>query len=319
MKSINEEIIEIIRQKTPDKENSVDFLMNILPLGKEAAYRRLRGDVAFSLDESAIICKNLNVSLDLLLGIKQEDTFAFHLDPLFTGNPFDNYCKMLHRIKLSMDYVKSDPTVQLYTAHKTLPQEFLYNYEFLSRVYVYILYYQLHSNSGHKVKSFAEIGFPDDLYTAQKISTASVHDFNSTLILDKRIFIDYIDIVKFFKHLELFTKSDIERIKEELYLLVQDMEKCAAAGLSLSGKVMNFYLSHISFDCSYTSLESENFNVASIGIYCIDYLSSQNLKVNEGQKRWVKSLIRFSTLISVSGELQRNEFFQTQRMYIDAL
>jgi len=319
MKSISHELINILKEKTPEKESTAGFLMNMLPLGKEAVYRRLRGDIQFTLDEAYVICKKLNISLDLLMGIKQDNTYAFHLGYILAEGPLEEYCKMLYGIRDSMKHVKNDPTVYLYRAHKTLPQEFLYNYEFLSKVYIYILYYQLYSNSQSKTQRFSETSFPDDTFFAQKSSTSSVHEFNSTLILDKRIFIDYIEIVKYFEYMGMISQDEIEKIREEMHKLVNDMEKCAATGLSLKGKKMNIYISHISFDCSYTRLESENFNVSSIGIYCVDYLSSQNQRINEGQKAWIKSLLRFSTLISVSGELQRNEFFQDQRVFIDTM
>ncbi|WP_036930536.1 helix-turn-helix domain-containing protein [Prevotella sp. 10(H)] len=321
MQSINEELIKILKEKTPEKETTASFLMNLLPLGKEAVYRRLRGEIPFTLDEATTICRKNGISLDLLMGIREDDTYAFHFDTFVSENPVDNYCKMLYRIINSVEYIKDDPSVFLYRAHNTIPQEFMYNYEYLSKVYVYILYSQLFSetSSGYKMKTFSEVNFPKEIFVAQKASTASVHDFKSLMILDQKMFKDYIGIVKYFQYLGMINQSDIVKIKEEMYKLIKDIELCAAKGLSLNGKEMGIYLSHISFDCSYTFLESENFNVSSIGIFCLDYLSSQNQRVNKSQKTWIKSLLRFSTQISVSGELQRREFFQEQRSYIDTM
>jgi len=319
MKSISEELIKILKERTPEKENTAGYLMDILPLGREAVYRRLRGEVTFSLDEAVVICRKLNISLDFLIGINQDKTYAFHLNTFLSDRSIEEYCQMLYRIKESMEIIQDDPTINLYRAHKTMPQEFLYNYEFISKVYVYILYYQLFSNTEQRIKKFSEIKFPEDMFYAQHTSTSSVHNYTSTLILDKRIFIDYVEIVKYFHFLGMFNQEDIDTIKKQLHKMINDMENCASSGLSLNGKEMNMYISQIPFDCSYTCLESENFQVASIGVYCIDYLSCQNNKITESQKTWIKSLIRFSTLISSSGELHRNEFFQAQRKYIDSI
>lgn len=319
METINEELVNILKSRTPEDGNTVEFLMDIIPLGKEAAYRRLRGDVSFTLDEATTICKKLNISVDLLLGIRQEDTYAFHLDPFLFSDPINDYNKMLYRIKESMDFIESDPSVYLYRAHRTLPQEFLYNYRSLSKIYLYILYYQVYSEIQNKLKNYSEFSLSDDVFSIQKESTITVHACDSMLILDRRIFIDYIEIVNYFKTLEILTQSDIDEIKKELFLLIDDMEKCATTGLSLCGKKMDMYISHISFDCSYTCLDSASLKVASIGLYCLDYLSSQNRRIHENQKNWIKSLMRFSTLISVSGELQRNKFFQEQRDFVESM
>lgn len=319
MKSISEELVKILKERMPKKDNTAGYIMDILPLGREAVYRRLRGEVAFTLDEAVTICKEMNISLDLMIGINQESTYAFHLDTFLSDRSIEDYCKMLNRIKESLEVLGDDPSILQYRAHRTMPQEFLYNYKFLSKVYVYILYYQLFSDSEQRVKKFSEIEFSEEVVMAQQASIDSVHNYTSIHILDKRIFSDYIEIIKYFHFLGMLNDSDISMIKEELHKMINDMESCAANGLSFNGKEMTMYICQIPFDCGYTCLESENFYVASVGVYCIDYLSCQNRKIHSSQKIWIKSLIRFSTLISASGELHRNEFFQTQRNYVNSL
>lgn len=320
VRTLGEELISIIKARTPEKEKTVNFLMDILPLEKEAIYRRLRGEVPFTLEETATICRELNISLDLLMGLRQESIYAFHHN-MTSEDPLQNYYESLLNINRSMDYIADESTVWMYRAHRALPQEFLYNFKFLSRVYTYILYYQLSSRNTtlRSIKSFAEFHVSEELMCAQQQSTINIQGFNSSLILDKRIFIDYIEIVKYFHVLGLIAKDDIDKIKEELMLMIDDMERCATTGLSLKGKKMDMYLSHISFDCSYSYLESSNFSVSSLGIYCVNYLACQNVKINEMQKHWIKSLMKFSSIISISDELKRKEFFMTQRNYIETL
>ena len=43
-----------------------DMLMDTLYIGKEAVYRRLRGEVPFTLQESALISRKLGISLTKL-------------------------------------------------------------------------------------------------------------------------------------------------------------------------------------------------------------------------------------------------------------
>lgn len=319
-KTLGDELINIIKARTPEKEKTVNFLMDILPMEKEAIYRRLRGEVSFTLEETVLICKKLNISLDLLMGIRQESIYAFHLN-ITSEDPIRNYYEALLNINQSMAYITDESKTYLYRAHRTLPQEFLYNYKFLSRVYTYILYYQLSSNDVKlkSIKSFAELKISEELISAQQQSTASIQSYNSSLILDKRIFIDYIEIIKYFHVLGFITQDDIDKIKSELMLMIDDMERCATTGLSLKGKKMNIYLSHISFDCSYSFLESPDFNVSSLGVYCVNYLACPNIQINEMQKNWIKSLMKFSSLISVSDDLRRNEFFKTQRDYVETM
>ena len=146
-----------------------------------------------------------------------------------------------------------------------------------------------------------------------------MQSIDSIMILDRHVFQDYLEIVKYFQGLGMVQKEDIAIIKRDMLLLLNDLERCASTGLSLRGKKLDMYISHISFDCSYTYLEGSHYQACSVGIYCIDHLSCDNAKICEKHKNWIKSLIRFSTLISVSGELQRNEYFSKQREQVNSM
>ncbi len=51
----------------------------------------------------------------------------------------------------------------------------------------------------------------------------------------------------------------------------------------------------------------------------IGYIDSTSYKMNIFQKNWISSLMRHSTLISKSGEIERIRFFKRQRELIDTL
>ena len=44
---LNTGLVNAVREKLPSKENLANTLMDILYIGKEAIYRRLRGEVPF--------------------------------------------------------------------------------------------------------------------------------------------------------------------------------------------------------------------------------------------------------------------------------
>ena len=61
---LNTSLIEAVKEKLPLKENLANLLIDTLYIGKEAIYRRLRGEVPFTLEEAALISRKLGVSLD---------------------------------------------------------------------------------------------------------------------------------------------------------------------------------------------------------------------------------------------------------------
>jgi len=317
MDLMNTELINILKKRTSARENTVDLLMDIIPIGKEAAYRRLRGEIPFSLEEAVTICKRLNISLDVLAGTKQDDMYAFHSNAVFSDKPLEEYNKMMSQVIQAVEYIKGYPETVSYRANRTLPQEFLLKYESLSRIYLRILFYQLHLQL--TPKSLLDIEIPPSVYAEQKKLFSVMQDVDSIIILDKHVFQDYIEIVRYFQGLGMVREEDISQIKREMFSLLNDMERCAATGMTLHKKKLDMYISHISFDCTYTYVEGPEFQSCSVGVYCIDHVSCDNSKICAKHKSWIKSLIRFSTLISVSGELQRNNYFSKQRELINTM
>ncbi|MBB4036382.1 hypothetical protein GGR21_002284 [Dysgonomonas hofstadii] len=317
MSEINTELINTLKKKTSEKENTVDLLMDIIPIGKEAAYRRLRGEIPFSLEEAIAICRKLNISLDVMAGTKRDDIYAFHSNAVFSDRPIEEYSRMMSQIIRAVESIKDSPGSKSYRAQRTLPQEFLFRYESLAQIYIRILFYQLHLQLNPK--SLLDIEIPHNIFVEQKKMSSVMQDINSVLILDKGIFQDYIEIVKYFQGLGMVNDEDIAIIKRDMSLLLDDMERCASSGMTLHKKKLDMYISHISFDCTYTYIEGPEFQSCSVGVYCIDHLSCDNDKICKKHKSWIKSLVRFSTLISVSGELQRNEYFSQQRDIVKSI
>ena len=55
----NTNLIEAMKEKLPLKGKLADMLMDTLYIGKEAVYRRLRGEVPFTLHEAALVSRKL--------------------------------------------------------------------------------------------------------------------------------------------------------------------------------------------------------------------------------------------------------------------
>ncbi|MDR2954048.1 MAG: hypothetical protein LBV43_03105 [Prevotella sp.] len=315
MSPINDELIKALKANTPSKENTVNLLMGIIPLGKEAAYRRLRGEIPFSLDEACMISKSLNLSLDKLLQTNSDGIYNFQLNSIDFSSPIDKLPKMMQDVCAAICHTATFDDSISYRAYRCMPFEFLFKYNSLSKIYIYILLYQL--NMLPIYKDTVEIEIPDETFSLQKKMASCMQKITSILILDKHIFIDFIEIIRYLESMGIIPENDIPVLKQDLLSMIDDLERCALTGLSMHQKKMDIYISHISFDCSYSYMEGGGYRGTGISMYCINHLSCDNPEVCDNQKQWIKSLIRFSTLISVSGELQRNEYFYNQRELIN--
>ena len=72
-------ILDAIRGKIPNRGMLTNTLADLLNLEKEAVYRRLRGEVAFSFSEIAVIASTLGISLDNQVGARYVHSRPFQL------------------------------------------------------------------------------------------------------------------------------------------------------------------------------------------------------------------------------------------------
>ena len=83
MKTLQDKILESILSRFEKKSEAVNKLSQILNLGRDAVYRRLRGDTVITPDEISIISEEFNLSLDGL--IHDDSNLVF-----FNFNPFQH-------------------------------------------------------------------------------------------------------------------------------------------------------------------------------------------------------------------------------------
>ena len=131
------------------------------------------------------------------------------------------------------------------------------------------------------------------------------------------IFHHLVNDIKYFSDIHLISCEDIQRIKEELLVLVDELEELAMKGKTEAGNSVRIYVSHINFEATYSYLETSSLQLSMIRVYSINSITTQDTEMFNSLKDWIQSLKMFSTMISESGEMQRIQFFNRQREIIN--
>ncbi|MCD8044488.1 MAG: hypothetical protein LUH10_15695 [Tannerellaceae bacterium] len=317
---LNTALIDAIKEKIPEGANLANLLMDILSIGKEAIYRRFRGEVPFTLAEAVIISNKLGISLDRLSGVSGEQDGILDLNLYQLENPENiYYATVEHYFSLLKSMNPSD--AEMWDTSNRIPYVFCLNFDSLSRFHLFKWLYQLGNPSGrYYAKRFEEVVIPAKLRTKEQDFLNTVKSFGeNNYIWDEMIFKSFINDILYFKEIHMISGESIQQIKTDLLELINDMEKLASRGHFRNGNDVRIFLSHINFETSYSYIESQSQKMSFIKIYDLNIISSQNETVFESLKNWVQSLRKFSTIISQSAELERYKFFQLQREYVDQL
>ena len=286
---LNTGLIEALKEKLPPKTNLANLLMDTLYIGREAIYRRLRGEVPFTLEEAALISRKLGVSLDKIVGVSFSANAVFDLNVVDHDDPFNAYFTILSRYVKIFRAFQDDPTTALGTSSNTIPQTLYLKHDLLSKFRLFKWMYQ----------------------------NQYIH--STDYIWDNMIFHHLVNDIKYFSDIHLISCEDIQRIKEELLVLVDELEELAMRGKTEAGNSVRIYVSHINFEATYSYLETSSLQLSMIRVYSINSITTQDSEMFNSLKDWIQSLKKFSTMISESGEMQRIQFFNSQREIINTL
>lgn len=314
---LNTGLVNAVREKLPSKENLANTLMDILYIGKEAIYRRLRGEVPFTLTEAAIISRKLGISLDKMIGVSFQDNAVFDMNIVSSSKPLETYYSILEKQVELFRKVKDEEYSEIGTSSNIIPLTLSLNYNMLSKFRLFKWMYQ---NENIKCKHFEAMEIPQKIVDKQKEYVHAVdHIHTVDYIWDNMIFSHLVNDIQYFCDVHLISDEDKNLLREELLSVVDDLEELAARGKSKTGNDVKIYISNINFEATYSYLDTSSIQLSLIRIYSINSITTQDSEMFRGLKEWIQSLKKFSTLISESGEMQRIQFFKQQREIIGAL
>jgi hypothetical protein len=137
---------------------------------------------------------------------------------------------------------------------------------------------------------------------------------------DRMIFQTMIENIKYYAIIRLISEEDVYALKNELLAFVNHLEKLAITGKhEETGNDVSIYISDLFVHTNYTLITSKNIHLCLFRIFLLNSYFSFDEEVYKEVNHWMLNVKRLSTLISVSGEKIRADFFNTQRNIIDTL
>ncbi len=323
MNNLIERLIRVMREHLQRNETLASVLIDVISLNKEAAYRRLRGDIMFSFEEAAKLSRRLGFSLDKIVEesmILDTNKWAFTDISTFHASSryMEEYVRRLCAFSEMLSNLLKYPQVTIRSALGHLPYYFILLYPKLALFRHYKrAYLSFGLNPEFRFSDFTMS--PDIHEKEQDILNKCLSIPRNHLILERNIFHSIVEDINYFYYRKLISKEELSQLKKELSEGLSDLENIAATGTFGSCMEVSMYLLDVRLDASYTHFESPDFEYSLQYSYFVDVFSFNNPKVCQMQKNWIESLKRYSTMISKAGEIQRVEFFRKQKEIINLI
>lgn len=314
--TFNTPLIDAIIKNANQHKNIADQLSEILSIGKEAAYRRLRNEVPFSFEEAAKLAVALNISLDQLISSQSNNNYSvIELQFIESAQFFDEFRQLMdYYIDLFHIIEKSDNS-EMRVVFNTLPASCFVNYDALFHFILYKNLYQLKINS--IPVPYSEMQIPQELTQRQSKLAKLLRKVQTTFfIIDWTVFPSFIRDVQYFYRLGLITPDEIQEIQQDLFRAIDDLEQFTINGSFPDGNKVLVYLSNIDFISSHVFIEYDSNSFVQQVLFSMNMIVSRDPRICQKQRSWIDILIKYSTLITQSGEIERLRYFKTQRDYI---
>lgn len=316
---LHESLLNAVKEKLPQGANLANALSEILFIGKEAVYRRIRGEVPFTFFEISMISGKLNISIDSIVGVSAPNSALYHIDKIKFVDPAEaDYISFNNCIE-AFRQVGRDPQSEVGSSCNRVPFAFTMKYDHLCKFRSFHWMYQ-HCKL-EDIRPFHQITIPEKLMKMHKEHTKAQFSAGKTIFIwDSLIFSYMVNDIKYFNSIQYLLDSDLRIIKEELLTMIDELEETATRGrFEETGKKVKIYISNTNFENSYSYVESEKFFFTLVWAFTLNGLASYDTDMFVFLKNMIKAQQRLSTLISESGEKQRIQFFNKQRELINSL
>lgn len=306
----------------PNKSDQVALLTELIFLGKEAAYRRLRGDVLFTFEEACKIAAKLGLSLDdIAKAVATKDNAIWDLEiimPEDIGNCYTYYFDQVLSAHESFESFLADPMLITMGAFDSLPHALTLPFPEMFRFRAFEWTHHMHKGA-NSIK-FAEVLISPSLEKRRKkLVNVLIAKNEQIFIFDRRIFISLGEQIRYFHDINLVTHEETLLLKHDLMGMINSMEILASQGRTANDKYVWIFKSNIDLNSNYTYVKGNGYEFAYSQLYQLNAVTSTDSRVCKMQRNWIESLQRYSTLISINGEKERNTFFEQQRDTINKL
>ena len=224
---LNAALIAAIQNGTPEYTNPAAILTDKLNIGREAAYRRLRGEVPFTFGEAAVLSAQMNFSLDRAVGAVDFGNVLFRLSFNDYHTALEDYTGVIDQDTLFYREVSPDTDAEQAIAGNSFPRMLYMRYEGLTNFKLFKWLYQQGLVDCSTTK-FEDMKVPDALLQSYRdlLKEAQLMP-STTLVFDGSCTKRWVNAICAFRNMHLITDQSVEMLKGELLQLLDELDKQA--------------------------------------------------------------------------------------------
>ncbi len=316
--------IQIIKKSVPAHIHLAEEVSCALGISADSAYRRLRGETDFTLNETVKLCLHFSIPLEAL-NSEMEDVVTFKINNILgNSNRFSTYLDSLDR---DLAWLTKFDDSMLYYAAEDTP---VFYHFFFPRLSAFKIIYWTKSIlnapqfQGLKVEDMV---LPEDWKDKILDITQKYQSIPTTEIWNEDTIKSTLQQIKFYWEAGFFQEIDtVKGVLEDLKNLIDMASKQAELGRKFNpvkgtytDTPFSLYISDLMIGNNHVYMATGERSTSYIGYASFNYMRTANASFNRQVNDWLENLIAKSTLVSKVAEKQRNQFFKLSLKRIEQL
>jgi len=319
-------LFSVIKGTLPPHVSLADELIEMLGVSADSAYRRIRGEKPLTLFEMKLICEKFGLSLDKVLQLKS-DSVVFQAPAINRQNlVFPEYLK---EVLEQLRYFNSFKEKKILYLCKDLPIWQFYLYPELAAFKTFFWSKTLLNQDefSHKQFSLAEISFQECFVLGQQINN-EYNQIPSVELWNRESIHSTLSQIEYYRDAGIFkTRNDLETVINSFAQTLDHLELQAEKGVKfMPGSTdvsyrssMQLYINEVVIGSNTILAEMVSSKMAFITYNVFSYLITKDTRFNDSAFNAFNNLVSRSTLISGTGEKDRQKFFKALREKVHAL
>ena len=313
-------LFEVIKSKIPDQYRLADVIEELLNVGTDAAYRRIRGETELSFSQLVKICEKFNLSMDEFLNYKSSQGALFSYGPV-TLSDQNSFISNLNTLLERFTILKSSAEKEFCFSALDIPfyhfakfpelvffKQYVWN-DTMSRKSVPYNEFYRDLEKDKIVSIFEKIHNTDMMIPSKEVWT------NQTVDTILRLIEHYYEIGAF------ESKKTVALLLEQLSGLLDMIKQFADDGYKGGERKtpFNLYLCPVDLESTFMLIRSEKRMFCTVRLSTVNTISTDNEFICMRIQKWFDDLVSKSTQISSISVKERFRFFQASKNKIEEL
>ena len=308
-------LFQRIKELLPPHASLVDMVAETLHISSDSAYRRIRGETPLVLDEARVLCQYYKISLDQLLNVKEGST-------LFQNVRIDlknySYEKYLTDLVKQVKYISSFIHKEIIYLTKDMPLFHNFYYHPLIAFRYFFWMKTIIQDPDFRNREFTLDCVSPEIESLSRELSLAYNAAPSSEIWNTESINSAILQIEFYKDSGYFSSSnDIKLVYEALeetfvHLKHQVEHGCKfMPGENPGSKKnnFNFFYNRVILGDNTIMVVTDRVKTAFINYDVLNYMYTRDETFSEPFYIDMQNMMKKSTLISQTGEKQRNVFF----------